>query len=129
MINHYLLNATYLAGGRGPVEFDCWGLVREVRHRVCGRQLLPEWGAVGFDRLRANTRAYHEKAPQMRRCDQPEPGAVAAAFRHNLCVHVGVVLSVDGRLCIMDINPGGRARRISVARFEAGFQEVRYYND
>lgn len=129
MINHYMLNARYLKGGRGPVFFDCWGLVREVRHRVCGMALLPEWGAVGFDCPRANTLAYHQKVGEMRLCERPEPGSIAVAFRGRVCEHVGVVLEVDGRLCVMDINPGGRPRRISVARFEASFQEVRYYND
>ncbi|MNJ16339.1 hypothetical protein D3C77_106000 [compost metagenome] len=129
MINYYLFNATYQNGGRGPLNFDCWGLVREVRYRVCGKALLPEWGAVGFSKLRENTLAYTRKSPEMRRCTAPEPGAIAAAFRGRLCVHVGVVLSVDGQLSILEINPGQRAKLVDPRRFAAAFDEVRYYND
>lgn len=129
MINHYLFNSVYSDGGRGPCSFDCWGLVREVRHRVCGKDLLPEWGAVGFSKLRENTRAYAEKVDEMRCCTMPEHGAIAAGFRGRLCIHVGVVLEVDGRFKVLEINPGQRAKLVDPERFASGFEEVRYYND
>lgn len=126
MINQFL-SAPYLDGGRGPAAYDCWGLCIAVRHQVFGLPLLPSLGAVGKDRVRENTYAYRQLKKGMDEC-APEPGAIAAVFRGDACLHVGVVVEADGRLKVLDTNPGG-ARILTVREFEAEFSKVVFYRD
>ena len=126
MLKHYL-SAPYRDGGRGPIAFDCWGLCIAVRHQLLGLPLLPSLGAVGKDRLRENTHAYHDLKQGMETCP-PEVGAIAAVFRGALCLHVGVVVEADGRLKVLDTNPGG-ARLRTVREFETDFPRVVFYRD
>lgn len=126
MIEKYL-TAPYKDGGRGPIAFDCWGLCIAVRHAVFGLPLLPSLGAVGKDKLKANTSAYNDLRQGMEEC-APEPGAIAAVFRGVLCLHVGVVLESAGRLRVLDTNPGGACLR-TTGEFEAAYPKVVYYRD
>lgn len=126
MIEKYM-RAPYREGARGPIAFDCWGLCIAVRHQVYGLPLLPSLGSVGKDRVRENTHAYHDLRHGMEPCT-PEPGAIAAVFRGELCLHVGVVVQVRGRLKVLDTNPGG-ARIQSTGEFEAAYPRVVYYRD
>ena len=126
MIEKYL-TAPYKDGGRGPIAFDCWGLCIAVRHEVFGLPLLPSLGSVGKDRLRENTGAYHDLKKGMDEC-RPEPGAIAAVFRGLLCLHVGVVVHSDGRLKVLDTNPGGACLR-TISDFESAYPRVVYYRD
>ena len=56
-------------------------------------------------------------------------GAIAAAYRASLCVHVGIVIEIDGRLCIAEIGAKTGFRIVPVERFEASYTKVRYYID
>ena len=126
MLKKYL-SAPYRDGGRGPAAFDCWGLCIAVRHQLLGLPLLPSLGAVGKDRIRENTHAYRELKKGMDEC-APELGAIAAVFRGKACLHVGVVVEADGRLKVLDTNPGG-ARIRTVPEFETDFPRVVFYRD
>lgn len=126
MLKHYL-SAPYRDGGRGPIAFDCWGLCIAVRHQLLGLPLLPSLGAVGKDRLRENTHAYHDLKQGMETCP-PEVGAIAAVFCGALCLHVGVVVESEGRLKVLDTNPGGACLR-TTGEFEAAHPKVVYYRD
>lgn len=96
------LQTRYVRGGRGPVDYDCWGLVRDARSALFGRALLPTLQDARPGELRGITRAVdqvialHGFAP----C-APRAAAVATAWRASLCVHVGLVVEVDGRLRIL----------------------------
>lgn len=126
MIENYM-RAPYREGARGPFAFDCWGLCIAVRHQMFGFPLLPSLGSVGKGRIRENTHAYHDLKLGMEPCD-PEPGAIAAVFRGELCLHVGVVVETDGRLKVLDTNPGGVCLR-TTGEFEAAHPKVVYYRD
>ncbi|VVO23976.1 hypothetical protein [Pseudomonas fluorescens] len=126
MINKFL-SAPYRDGGRGPAAYDCWGLCIAVRHQLLGLPLLPSLGAVGKDKVRENTRAYRKLRQGMDVC-APEIGAIAAVFRGTACLHVGVVIEADGRLKVLDTNPGG-ARLRTVREFETDFPKVVFYRD
>lgn len=117
----------YLDGGRGPVFIDCWGLVREVRHDL-GYPWLPSFSECRHTDLRGFTRAYEQQAAQMQ-VGEPAEGAIAAAFSGRLCVHVGIVVSIDGRLLVLDINPGRGVGTEALSDFEARYGEVLYYRD
>lgn len=126
MINRYLM-APYKEGGRGPVYFDCWGLCIEVRSKVFGLPMLPSLGRVGKGQVKENTAAYNELRHGMVECS-PKPGAIAAVLRGKLCLHVGVVVELDGRLKVLDTNPGG-ASISTTSDFGATYPCVVYYCD
>lgn len=121
------MRAPYREGARGPIAFDCWGLCIAVRHQLFGLALMPSLGAVGKNKVKANTEAYHHLRGGMEEC-MPEPGAIAAVFRGALCLHVGVVVENEGRLKVLDTNPGGACLR-TTGEFEAAYPKVVYYRD
>jgi cell wall-associated NlpC family hydrolase len=118
-------SAPYKDGARGPLAYDCYGLVIAVRHEVFGLPLLPSLGGVGRSKLRENTLAYRELKAGMDEC-APEPGAIAAVFAGDLMAHVGIVIYLDGQLKVLDTNPGGPRIR-PVRDFESAYQRVAYY--
>lgn len=128
MIKKYL-NATYEDGARGPARYDCWGLVRAVRHELFGLPLLPSFGAVRNTMPAAFTRAYEEQAALMEEC-RPEPGAIAAVFRGRIVIHVAVIIEVDGALAVLEIrNDRTSARWLRIPDFESRYLRVIYYRD
>ncbi|MNO61366.1 hypothetical protein D3C76_520130 [compost metagenome] len=126
-LNSYLL-ARYKDGGRGPHEWDCWGLARHVRHEHLGKHLLPSFGDLRNTDPKGFTRAYAAEASTMEQC-APEVGAIAAVLHGALCVHVAVIIEVDGRLNALEINPKTGARRLTIPEFEGAYLKVCYYRD
>jgi hypothetical protein len=82
---------------------------------------------VGKDKIRENTRAYRNLRKEMEEC-APEPGAIAAVLRGNALTHVGTVIMSEGRLKVIDTNPGGACLR-TTGDFEAAHPKVVYYRD
>lgn len=126
--NEYIAKVKYLDGGRGPVNYDCWGLVREARHKHCGMRLLPSWGEIRNTMPKAFTKAYKEEAATMHEC-APEHGAIAAVFIGSVCVHVGLVVDVAGRLMVLEVNPKKGVNISRVIDFEYQYLRVIYYRD
>lgn len=130
MVDHWFERyqaMTYEDGARGPDRIDCWGLCREVRHAIYGKRLLPSWGHVRNTMPREFTKAYAAESVNMRQCG-PELGAIAAVFRGKICFHVGVVVELEGRMCVLEINSRGVSRH-SPSDFERQYLKVVYYND
>lgn len=127
-INRYIGAIDYEDGGRGPVKYDCWGLVREARHEYCGKRLLPSWGEIRNTMPKAFTDAYLEEADSMEEC-RPEHGAIAAVFRGKICVHVALVVDIGDRLMVLEINPHRGVTLSRVVDFEAQYLRVVYYRD
>lgn len=127
MINQYL-ECTYLDGGRGPHQYDCWGLVRAVRHELLGLALLPAYGNLRNTSPRDFTRAYRTESSLMEQC-QPEHGAIAAVLIGSVCVHVAVVLEHRGRLRILEINPTRGARFMPLNEWLRDHNCVTYHRD
>lgn len=126
-VNHYL-SARYVDGARGPAEYDCWGLVREVRHLHCGKSLMPSWGHVRHDHAREFTRAYCRESAGLRKCE-PEHGAIASAFKGRICHHVAVIVDLGGELYALEMTSGTGARIMRVSDFERLYLKVDYHND
>lgn len=127
MTLNQFLSAPYREGARGPLAFDCWGLCIHVRHQVFGLPMLPSLGSVGKGMIRENTVAYRYLRKGMDEC-APQPGAIAAVLRGELCLHVGVVVEVEGRLKVLDTNPGGP--RLSIIQdFRDAYPRVVFYRD
>ena len=126
----YRDNAKYhpLAASEPPF-FNCWSLVRRLRVELFGLPLLPLYGGINADDKRSLTKAASETiAIHLKECSL-QFGAIAACYRVSLCVHVGIVVEVDGRLCIAEIGSKTGFRIQSVERFEASYTKVRYYID
>ncbi|VVN83701.1 hypothetical protein [Pseudomonas fluorescens] len=126
-VNHYL-RSTYVDGARGPSQYDCWGLVREARHLHCGKALLPSFGAVRNTRPRLFTEAYLHEASAMVACD-PEHGAIAAVMHGRICVHVALVVEVEGYLRILEINQVRGARFTPLANWQRDHLTVTFHRD
>lgn len=127
-VNDYL-QSVYLDGGRGELGmFDCWGLAREVRHKIYGKRLLPSWGHIRNTMPRAFTDAYKEQAKELEEC-APEVGALAMVFTGRLMLHVGVVVELEGRLAVLDTSAKSGVRWQRIPAFEAPFFKVVYYRD
>lgn len=127
-INDYLSNAVYVDGGRGPIEYDCWGLVREVRAKHMGLSELPVYGELRNDSPRLFTKAYRAEAAKLKEC-QPEHGAIAAVMIGEVCTHVAVVIESAGDLWILEVNPEKGARRLRLAAWLQDHTRVTFHND
>lgn len=124
------LQTRYVRGGRGPVEYDCYGLVRDARATLFGRELLPTLQDARPGELRGIKRAVdqvialHGFAP----CS-PRVGAIATAWRASLCVHVGLVVEVDGQLRILETDEPDGPCLTALNRFQARYTRVLFYDD
>lgn len=127
-INDYLDGAVYVDGGRGPVNYDCWGLVREVRARHLGLSELPVYGELRNTDPLNFTRAYKREACKLRAC-KPEHGAIAAVIVGKVCMHVAVVIEVDGELLILEINPEKGCRKMRLTAWLQDHVRVTFHND
>lgn len=127
-VNDYLERAVYVDGGRGPVEYDCWGLVREARFLHMGRSELPVYGELRNDSPRLFTKAYKREACKLRECS-PEHGAIAAVMIGEICTHVAVVIESAGDLWILEINPEKSARYLRLTTWLKDHVRVTFHND
>ena len=127
-INDYLERAVYLDGGRGPVEYDCWGLVREVRALRLGLGELPLYGDIRNTDPRGFTKAYQRESSKLRECN-PEHGAIAAVMIGPICAHVAVVIESAGELWVLEINPEKGARHLRLAAWLHDHNRVTFHND
>lgn len=80
--------------------------------------------------LRAITRAVQEVSglESMRPCPAA-PGAVATAWRASLCVHVGLVVEVDGRRWVLETDDPSGPCITPLKKFESRYSRVIYYDD
>lgn len=127
-----LLSIPYTPNGRGPFGADCYGLVRLARVHLFGKPWMPSHGSVeGSDKkaltgaVRQESESYHEVPPRA--------GAIATAWRGNLCTHIAIVVDIDGRPMILETDEPGRGshgpRLVNLRQFENRFLRVVYYDD
>ena len=103
--------------------------MRELRVELFDLPLLPLYGGINADDKRSLTKAASETiSGHLKECDM-RIGAIAACYRASLCVHVGLVVEIDGKLHIAEIGSKTGFRILSIERFEAAYTKVRYYID
>ncbi|SAI62873.1 Uncharacterised protein [Bordetella trematum] len=128
-MNRYL-QTHYVKGGRGPLELDCYGLVRLARTELYGKPLLPLCAEARPGDLRAITRAVKNVAVlEGMHPAAPAPGAIATAWRASLCVHVGIVVDADGRLWVLETDEPTGPCLTRMADFERRYTKVMFYDD
>jgi hypothetical protein len=126
-VNSYL-SCCYVDGGRGPDVYDCWGLVREVRHARLGKRLLPSYGSLRNTSPKAFTRAYRTESSLMERCE-PEAGAIAAVMVGDICVHVAVLYDSPEGLRVLEINPTRGPRQLLLHKWLRDHVTVTFHRD
>ena len=126
----YRDNAKYhpLAASLPPL-FNCWSLVVDMRVNLFGLPLLPLHGGIHADDKRELSKAARSTIDSHLVESKIQIGAIASAYRASLCVHVGIVIEIDGKLHIAEIGSKTGFRIQSVERFEASYTKVRYYID
>lgn len=125
MIERYLMTP-YADGGRGPDTLDCYGLVRLARVELFGLPLLPSHGAVSPLDKRSMTRIADAESAGLSKC-LPEPGAIAVCWQRGLCMHVGIVVDLDGRMGVLETGSGRGPGWRSIRTFERDYHRVEYY--
>lgn len=123
------LNTRYVEGGRGPDEFDCYGLVRAVRHEVFHFPLLPSHSEVVPSDKDAMTAVCQQiiDCTDLQECTVQE-AAIASAWAGRRCVHVGIVVQADGRLWILETDEPTGPCLTPVRVFENRYTRVKYYD-
>ena len=128
MINDWL-RIPYRDHGRDWTGCDCWGLVRMVRFALRG-DFLPSYGGIDPQDKSALTAAAGEvmSLDGFRECE-PRLGAIAAVWRGALCLHVGIVVEVEGRLAVLETGRRIGVRWLRLADFGQVYRDVRFYDN
>lgn len=121
------LKIPYKPYARGFDASDCWGLVCIVRKELRGDD-LPLF--VEIQDKRTLTHAAHDMMAQgFCQVDSPKPGALVAVWRGRLCLHVGIVITIENRLAIIDSNEKHGVRWQWLPDFERQHLKVTYHDN
>lgn len=129
ILNKYL-QYQYKADARGDDGFiDCWGLTRLARHELYDKALLPSFAQASHSKPGTMHAAYATQAQVMQTCERKE-GAVVAALRNGMCLHVALVV---GDNAILEIKREGQRARLTpwrefVRQYPAPRWELRFYD-
>ena len=129
MVDHSGLNiyleVPYVDGGRTMDGLDCWGLVRLILHEHYKQPLLESFGTIFSADKEDMFNAYQKMLPKFVEC-APRDGCIAACFKREILLHVGVVV-VENGLNIYHTKPKVGASKTNIAAFERGFFRVKYH--
>lgn len=130
-LNDFLLNTVYVRGGRGPREYDCWGMTRDARAALFGWALLPTCASALPGNLKEITRAVSLVSNEcgMVARSSAHAGHVATAWHGALCVHVGLVVEVDARMWVLETDAPTGPCLTKLSEFEERYSKVVYYAD
>ncbi len=127
-----LMSVPYEPNGRSKEGADCYGLVRMARVYLFGKPWMKSYTSVEGSDKQAMTNAMQKEAQSMRKVSA-RPGAIAAAWRGNLCTHIAIVVDVDGRRMILETDEPNVTnhgpRLVDIRYFEQRFLKVDYYDD
>ena len=59
----------------------------------------------------------------------PKVGAIATVWRNLFCLHVGIVVCVDGKLMVLDTSTKVGARIRTLSDFEQKYSKVVYFDN
>lgn len=127
-----LLKVPYVANGRSAEGADCYGLARMARVYLFDKPWMAVYGDVDGADKRQMTDAVNAETETLR-IVRPYPGALAMAWRAKLCIHIGIVVDVDGKRMILETNEtdgeNHGPRLVNLRHFEQRFLKVIYYDD
>ncbi len=86
-------NKVFVPGGRGPVEFDCWGFCREA-YRQFGKDLPREYASPIDTKERALLVGQYANSDEFLEIPEVEiPCLVTIAIRPPFFSHIGVMIT------------------------------------
>lgn len=130
MIISELLKTRYVKHGRVIPELDCWGLAIIAWDKHHGKGILPSYSHISPDDKDSLTIAalsvrdefqFHETALR--------DAVIATAWRGRKCDHVGVSVSVDGRIWILETDEATGPTLTKPSVFESRYSKVIYYDN
>lgn len=116
--------------GRDERGADCWGLVRLIRKQMRG-EALPSFDDIHPDDKHGLTEAASSMMilARFQWIKYPRVGAIATVWIGSLCVHVGIVVEIEGRPAVIDTARATGVRWMRIPDFEYRHVDVRYYDD
>ncbi|MNL18587.1 hypothetical protein D3C87_1397380 [compost metagenome] len=124
------MRTRYVEGGRGPEAYDCWGIVRDAKVALFGGEPLPLCADALPGHIPAITREVGRVATELGMHEaQPAPGMIATAWHGRLCVHVGLVVIVDGMTWVLETDKPTGPCLTRLRQFEDRYSKVVYYAD
>ena len=130
MIARYTDKVRWIRDGMDWPMLNCWGLVRLARHELYGLPLLQRFDGLQADDKRSVTKACAELGEScISPISKPAEGAIATVWRGKLCMHVALVIRVDGRLAILEADQGIDCRWMWLQDWERMQTRVIYYHD
>lgn len=110
VVERYRSDVHWTPDGMTYPHLNCWGLVRHARAELYGLPMLPAFDIPSTD-VRQVTRAAEHVIDsclvELGAAALPEAGDVAAVWRGRLCVHVALVIQLDGRRAALEASEHG----------------------
>lgn len=122
IINH-LVGSPFEWGGRGPVAYDCWGLVAEVL-RLAGLPVPGNWEAEDGAAASRIMTAQIASPSWSLVYGAPEPFDVAAMSTHKAIHHVGIVTPFGILTTTKEL---GAVHDTESRLRQQGYQRLEYY--
>lgn len=124
-IDRYL-ETIFVDGGRGPTEFDCWGMAREVQI-VTGVNpaTLPAFGAVSASDKAGMTAAFHELSASFP-IARIQPLSLALGFKGNRLWHIGTVIPDGSQLAVLHTSASFGPHITPLSYFDRSFTRTEY---
>lgn len=122
------INKPWVAGGRGPDEFDCWGLLRYIVHKEFKRPELPLYPIPPASKLGVahQIEAAVAGAEWRKLCSPAHSCAVGLSMGRRLH-HVGFYIADDGGM-VIHCAQGKRTVAQSVAALRADqWRRIEFY--
>lgn len=122
------IGTPFCVSGRAYPNFDCWGLARDAAYNLFDLPLLPSFESINPSSKRSLTHATESLVvDNLIKVSCPVAGAFATGWFNGLCLHVGIVVQVDGRLWVLDTEEGFGGRLNTLEKFAQPYTEVIYY--
>jgi hypothetical protein len=129
MIQKYLDDVVWVMDGMDYPYLNCWGFARLARHELYNLPLLPRSNIDAHDKRGLTDASVGIVESYLVQIPRPKKGAFAAVWRGRLCVHVALVVEIDGRLAIMEADEHINCRWQWLNDWERKQTKVLYYYD
>jgi cell wall-associated NlpC family hydrolase len=123
-----VLNKPWKLGGRGPEEFDCFGLLLWVKRVYFGED-IPDFQSPGKVDIRAFVRLFEDGRGQgWEKVEKPLEGSAVALGKRNRIHHCGIFTTADRGL-VVHASDGARVRAQNLRQLRVeGWGLIEFYS-